>query len=306
MLLLSILFITHRVFAQLPDYYVYLVKGEVTVSDQKEKHRLQQGEFLYKSALLIFTGKSELTLVNKDAEYFVLDAAHNMKLALLQQVKAKSYSGITKKYLHLVWDEVLDPGYDFTKFKSKNLTGVYGGVSRSDECKNMIFPVNGLKTAAPDLNFKWLQTSASGKYNLLLYDGSGNEILNKPVEDTQMVFSIESLNLAFGKYYWLIKSNDTACEDEVPLYFELLSDTDENKLVTSITSASDPDDLAGRLDIIDKLEKNALIYAAKKYYSETLSKYKGNDALNRMYVMFLLNYGFDSEAAQQWNSEKQE
>ncbi|MBV9961752.1 MAG: hypothetical protein JO072_05845 [Parafilimonas sp.] len=303
-LLISIVLLYNVCSAQFPDYYVYLVKGNVTVSNQKGKHTLKQGEFLYKTDALIFADRSELTLTNKDADYFVLNASNNVKLNSLQAKNARSYAGITKKYLNLVWDEVLDPNYDFTKFKSKNLTGVYGGVSRSDECKNLVFPVNGLKTSSADINFKWLKTSASNNYNFFLYDGAGNKIFNKPVQDTLAVFNVEQLQLRPGKYYWLIKSNDAICEDEVPLYFEILTRADEDTLVESLMPGQPPENVNDELEIIERLEKNALIYAAKERFGNALAKFPGNEALNKMYVMFLLNYGFDDEAAQVWLTVK--
>ena len=290
-------------YSQLPDYYVYLVKGSVTVSNQKGKSEIKQGGFLYKKDVLSFGNNSEITLTNKDADYFVLNSGNNVKLNELATKDAKSYTGITKKYLNLVWDEVLDPNYDFTKFKSKNLTGVYGGVSRGEACKNLIFPVNGLKTSEDTLNFKWLATSASGNYNFFIYDGEGKEILNKPIKDTQTIISITEQKFAPGKYYWLIKSNDGNCEDEVPLYFEILTKEDEQRFIHSIIPADDLMSLAAELEVIDKLEKNAFIYTAKKNYEEASATNTGNKALQHMYVMFLLNYGFNNEAAKAWNTK---
>src|SRR5438477_7987660 len=97
--------------AQFPDYYVYLVKGVVTVSDKKGKHQARQGEFLYKTDILSFSNNSEITLTNKDADYFVLNKGNDLTLNTLATKEAGSYTGITKKYLHLVWEEVLDPNY---------------------------------------------------------------------------------------------------------------------------------------------------------------------------------------------------
>ena len=302
--LFLLLFLFSNSYSQFPDYYVYLVKGTVSVNNTKGKPDVKQGDFLYKSDALNIAPQSEITLVNTAADYFVLKSGNNLKLSSLDKNKAGSYTGITKKYLHLVWDEVLDPDYDFTKFKNKNLTGVYGGVTRGEACKNLIFPVNGLKTSEDSLNFTWLKTSAGNDYNFLIYDGAGKEVLNKQIKDTQAIINIAQSQLTPGKYYWLIKSNEAACEDEVPLYFELLTKDEENKLVASITPANENNNLTGELEIIDKLERNALIYPAKTRYTTVLKKNPDNEAVRRMYIMFLLNYGFDDEAEKVWSDAK--
>ena len=296
--LIAVFKISH---AQLPDYYVYLVKGTVSVSRSNGKPQsIKQGDFIFNNDALAIGKNSEVTLVNRNTEYIVLNTPGTVKASMLSKMSSKTYTGVTKKYLHLVWEEVLDPNYDFTKFKQKNLTGVYGGVSRGESCENLLFPVNGLKTSENTLHFKWLQTSAARNYNFYIYDGSGKEILSKQVKDTQMIIGIDDTQLQSGKYYWLIKSDDGNCEDEVPLYFEILSKEQENNLLASILPATQNDSLVTELDTIDRLEKNALIYTAKAHYNNLIKNNSGNKALRRIYIMFLLNYGFDEEAASAW------
>ena len=208
-----------------------------------------------------------------------------------------------KRRRHLVWEEVLDPNYDFTKFKSKNLTGVYGGVSRGESCEKLIFPVNGLKTSEDTLNFKWTKTGTGGNYNFIIYNNAGNGILDKQIKDTQVIFTISQLQFNPGKYYWLVKSNDVICEDDVVFSFEILTKEEENNFINSIIPANNVD-LADELETIDKLEKNAFIYAAKSRYTNAIKNYPGNEVLQHMYVIFLLHYGFDDEALKLWNAGK--
>ena len=123
-------------YGQLPDYYVYLVKGTVTVSGANKKpQKIKQGDFVFATDVLDIGKNAEVTLTNREAAYFVLSNEGSVKVSTIPKNLSKSYTGVTKKYLHLVWEEVLDPNYDFTKFKQKNLTGVYGGVSRGEIVK---------------------------------------------------------------------------------------------------------------------------------------------------------------------------
>src|SRR4030095_11364005 len=107
-----------------------------------------------------------------------------------------------KKYMHLVWHELMDPNYDYTKFKQQNLGGVWGGASRGVACPNQIFPMNGLKTSADSVKFKWNKSGTTNTYSFLIYDDKGDEILKMPVQDTVKLVNLKvALNSRPGKYY---------------------------------------------------------------------------------------------------------
>ncbi len=165
----------------------------------------------------------------------------------------------------------------------------------------MIFPVNGLRTFEDSLSFVWKQTSAAHSYTLFLYDGTGKEIISKPEKDTQAIISTVALQLQNGKYYWLIKGENGSCEDGRPLYFELMTKDEEAKLIDLLIT-NNSEDLSNQLQIIDKLEKNGLIYVASNYYANAVKANSGDEFLARSYTLFLLQYGFDDEALKVWNS----
>ena len=61
---------------QLPDYYAYLVKGEVTVVKPGAKPvLLKQNSFIYKVDEINLKSGAEITLVDKDQNFFVLRTA---------------------------------------------------------------------------------------------------------------------------------------------------------------------------------------------------------------------------------------
>ena len=124
-----------------------------------------------------------------------------------------------------------------------------------------------------------------------------------PVKDTQKTLNlIQSLHSVTGNYYWLVKGENPGCEDEVPVYFELMTHENEQKLISSLLPGNANEDLPGQLQAIDKLEKNAMIPAASKYYSSLVNANPGNEALLKSYVLFLLKYGFDEEAVKEWKA----
>ena len=302
--LLILIFLSGICRAQLPEYYVYLVKGDITVQKPNKKtEKIKQKQLLFKEDILTLTKNSEVTLVNKDANYLVLNTPGTIRASELGKKTHDSYTGVTKKYMNLVWHELLDPDYDLTKFKQQNLGGVWGGVSRGEACNNLIFPINGLKTSMDSVMFKWHKTSQTPDYTFYIYDGMGAEVVKMQVRDTIKTINLKQiLSSRPGKYYWLVKSNDGSCEEEVPLYFEFMSRKDEAALVESLIQQVQYDDLISALDKLDRLEKNALILKASDYYTAVIKANPGNLPLMKSYIVFLFKYGFDAEAESAWQN----
>jgi hypothetical protein len=301
-LFIVLLFTSLYCVGQLPDYYVFLVKGDVTVTKPGIKPvPVKQNSFIYKADIINLKNGAEITLADKDQNFFVLRSPGIYEAKNVAKTKPDHIPGITQTYLKLVWNELLNPNHDFTKFTNDNIAGVYGGVSRGDLCNNLIFPVKGLRTSADSLHFKWHQTSPASNYALIIYNSEGKEIVNMPVKDTQKTLHIiQALHSVTGDYYWLVKGENAACEDEEPVYFELMTHENEQKLISSLLPGNRYEDLAGQLQAINKLEKNAMIPAASAYYSTLVNDNPGNEALLKSYIAFLLKYSFDEKAYNMW------
>ncbi len=289
-------------FSQVHDYYVFLVKGDVYVSKPGTNSALvKQNSFLDNGQLITIKKDAEVTIVGREQEYYVLKSPGTYKVKDLEKEKPNPISGVTKTYLRLVWDELFHPHEDFKSFTTNNSAVVYGGVSRTTDCNNLVFPIPGLKTSGDSLHFKWHKTSAASSYHLLVYDSQRKEVVNMPVKDTQKILNLTAdLHSIPGNYYWLVESEDGTCEDEVPVFFELMSKENEQKLIASILAGNNDQDLPGGLQAINKLEKNGLIPAAAEYYSTLVNKYPGEEILLKSYVLFLLKYGYDDRAYSAW------
>lgn len=290
--------------AQLPDYYVYLVNGEATITKPGAKPMaVKQKQLVYKNDVIILKKATELTLADKDAGFLVLNTAGIYKASeLLKKATKKNNDGITGKYLKLLFHELLDPEHDYDKFKKENIAGVWGGVSRGDDCGNRIFPVNGLITSVTSIVFRWHKTSPSSNYLLVIYDADGKELVKMQVKDTLQPFNIAEIpnQGSTGKYRWRVTSEDGTCEDEVPIYFDILTAANEKKLAEQLISSTSNVSLEIQLQQIGKLEKNAFINMAATRYAALVKAKPGNSALLKSYVSFLLKYGFDQEAAAAW------
>jgi len=294
-------FACSQVHAQMPDYFVYLVKGEATAQKGNTKPvRLKQHQLLFSSEIIELKKDAELTLSNKEAKYLVLNKPGKYKISSLSKLLSRNVDNVTKKYLNLLYHELLDPAHDYNKFKKENLGGVWGGVSRG-ECDNLIFPVKGMKTAEKNLLFKWRKTSSANSYNLKIYNSEAKELASVNINDTvQNIDLTKYISKPEGKYYWLVQSEEGSCEEEIPMLFELISKEEEKKITLELEKNKIRAD--HKLNIIDRLEKAGLITTAQNYFRSFVSNNKDNATLLKTYAWFLLRYGLEEEAAEVWNS----
>ena len=152
----TLLFFVSVAFCQLPDYYVDLVTGGVTLSRPGGKSEaVKYKQLIYKTDKITVAKGAELTLVDRDAGFYVINTSGtNSAGEWVKKATRKTKDGVTTGYLKLLFHELLDPNQDFDKFKKENVAGVWGGVSRGDECVNRILPIPGYKTSGPVILFK--------------------------------------------------------------------------------------------------------------------------------------------------------
>lgn len=291
-----------RSYSQQHDYYVFLVKGDALISRPGMKPALiKQNSFIDRNETITIKANAEVTLAGKNQDYYVLHNAGVYKLSKLDKTTADPVNGVTRTYLKLVWNELFHPHDDFKTFAKDNAT-VYGGVSRGTDCNNLIFPVADLKTSGDSLHFIWHNTSKAKSYQFIVYDGQRKEVINAQVKDTQYLPDLAANIHEPGNYYWLVKSEDGDCEDEVPLLFEIMSAGKEQQLISSILAGNESEELSARLQAISKLEKNGLIPAASRYFEKLIDGNSDNPALLKSYVLFLLKYGYDAKAFEVWQN----
>lgn len=286
---------------QLPDYCVYLVKGGVSIAKLHSKPSpVKQNQLLYKDEVLTLPKNSEITLINKDDKLLVFNTVGSLKVNELDKKFNTTLPSVTKSYAHLVYHELVDPNYDYTSFRQNNVGGVKGGVSRGVDCNNLVFPPKDFKTSEDSICFKWHASSPLPGYILIVYDSLAKEILKIEIRDTLQVVNInEALNGNPGKYYWAVKVKDSGCESD-PLVFEIMNKEDEQKLIPALLIQKGSNDILSQLEIVDELEKDNWIYTAMKYYATIVHTNPGNKPLVKSYVLFLLKYGFEEEAAKEW------
>lgn len=288
--------------AQFPDFHVFLVRGNVEVSSPSAKPvALKQKAFIFKDQTIFVKEKSEITLSDKNKNFYVLRIPGVYQAKDLIKINNYRVPGVTEKYLTLVWNELFNTHHDYSKFTKSNVAGVYGGVSRGIDCNNLLFPIADLKTSEDSLHFIWIKTSPKSNYTFSIYDREGKELVNRKVVDTQLILSLKKeLKLEPGNYYWKIKGEEAACEDDVPVSFEILSRENEQKALDLIVSDFHGNDLPSQFASIEKLEKAGLITGARQYFQSLLSDNDTDKAFVKSYILFLLKYHYTEEASLLW------
>ena len=305
-LLSALIFLSARAHSQTATYCIYLLSGDVTVSAATKKtEKVKLNQFLYDNQVLTIGNRSQVTLVTKDSRYLVLNTAGNYKVNELSKELKNYPSEVTQKYIGLLWKDLVAPADNFTAFKKKSNAGVMGGVMRGEDCGNLIFPVPNLHSAEEEMQFTWRQTGSQPDYLLYIFDDQMNELVKKPVKDTQTIFKpLEELKGKTGKFYWNVKSNNSgSCEDD-PIPFDLVNKEEEEKAGPSLTAFAENKDIFNQLAIIDKLEKEHWIYRASAFFNKLVQDNPGNMMLSKSYAMFLIKYGFNKEAEKVFNEIK--
>lgn len=311
-LCLLFLLSNYSVKAQFPAYYVYLIKGEARVRKSGGKlNKILPHDLLYKDDVLFLKPRAELTLVDKSNNFVVLTVAKSYRVDSLSRLNNRKPQNITKKYLQMVWDELLNPTTDYTVFKAANLAQVSGGVSRGrNKCNNLVFPRDGMKISEDSIPFKWVHTSDTMQYDLNL-NGPQGQKLELPVSDT--VYFVASSTLGGpGKYCWLVKgqhskssvADSISCENKVPACFQIITKEEEAKKFSSLLPQRMKPGLGTQLLLISNLEKNGLVFSAIHSYENLVKSNPSDPALLKSYVAFLMKYGFDEKAASAWKGLK--
>lgn len=202
--------------AQLPEYYVDLIKGDITVKNSKGRSRpvpLKARSLVFKEDIITLKNDSaELTLVNKAALYIVLNKKGSYPVTdLINKPKQKS-AGLTEKYFQLVWEQLENPSKTI-KSGLEHMIGSWGGVNRGS-CNMGMLPFDNWTAFADSVKFKWRHSAPDLDYTLTLMDENFNPVLECAVRDTQIVLkSTGLLTETRSVYYWKVQNTSKPCSE---------------------------------------------------------------------------------------------
>jgi hypothetical protein len=194
---------------QFPIYYIELVRGDVSIYHDNIRVPLKPRTLLYRNDVIrINNSRSEVTLVNRQAEFVVLNKKGKYKMADLEKINVKAV-GVTEKYFHLVWEELLQPHKDYTKYNVMNM-GSWGGVSRGS-CSIGKFPFPDMVLTDSNIVFKWDSLLNTTGYRFTIKNESKADIVRLSVRDTQISVDMSVLHSPSGQFYWSVTGETAPC-----------------------------------------------------------------------------------------------
>ncbi len=291
------IFIWNNVDGQMPEYYSYLVKGQVQYKKAKAKPlTLTSKTLLFREDIIILPKgkKAELTLVDKNSNYIVISNPGTYKVSELTQKPHKESESITAKYFHLVWEELFQPKKDFATFKKRNLAVVSGGVSRGD-CDVLKAPFNEAKVTNGDVLFTWKNFSSDPLYTFVLSDDRNNEVLRLKLRDTQLI--LNSTSLIRDRYYWKVISPSSNCTAFPNYEIQFWSGKHIAERVEEIKSLVENtvDTTFYHLQVAELLEYENMFDEVNKYYQSVIDQ-SNDPVLKAAYASFLLRMKKEKEA----------
>ena len=286
--------------SQTPEYYSYLVKGQVQYKKAKAKPTdLVPKTLLFREDLIILPKgkKTEITLVDTKSNYLVISDPGTYKIAELSQKAHKEPESITGKYFHMVWEELFQPQKDFGTFKKRNLPGLSGGVSRGD-CDILKAPFNESIAGYGDILFSWKNFSTDMLYTFVLSDEKNNEVLRLKVRDTQLILNSASWLMGpRNRYYWKVTSNNSACTAFPSNDVRLWSNKEIIQRINEIKASvqNNGDSTLYQLQIAEILEKENMFDELGKFYQSAITQ-SADPVLRKAYASYLLRINREKEA----------
>lgn len=271
------LFIPLLTTGQLPDYYVDLVKGSVTVEGADKKVKaLKQFAFLFKDDIItIKNSGDEVTIANRKYQFTTLHVPGSFRVGDLDEKLLKKSHGVMEKYLHLVWEELLHPGKDYSSFKAKNL-GTWGGVTRG-LCTTVEYPYLNMILCTDTLSFIWKPDEEGITYELLVKDTRGSGIKLMLLKDTIATVPVHGwLKGSARSFSWSVQNPNDPCTPLPEYKFTLMTREAYNAKVIEISNSITGKDNKHRLylDIAETMEKQGFYDAAAEYIVKAMMETK--------------------------------
>ncbi len=259
--------------AQMPEYFVDLYIGSVQIlKPGKKPVQVKNRTLLFREdKILLKKDGDQVTLLNKEAEYLILNKKGVYSIADLTGFPRRKSAGITKRYAELVLEELLRPSSIGDNARLKNIAGSNGGVDRG-ACDFVGGPENNIATADQELEFSWMPIDSTVHYRFSLLDEHNNELLGIMIRDT--VFRLSNnhwLPEPENNYYWQVKSVENDCGDMPKYKLNWLTDVGYAKKSEELIKSVNKNNYTHyNLEICKILYDNGFYKLATTYFKKAL------------------------------------
>lgn len=257
--------------AQFPDFYVDLYVGEVLILKQGQKKTLpvKQKMLLFPGdKIIIKTGESRISLVNKENKYLDIARKGTFQISEIAKMEFAEPHSVTKKYFELVWEELLDPGAINTRDKSKKITGTWGGIIRGN-CDQLESPANNSVVKDYWVNFSWKRMPDVSIYRFSIYNESDNLIHQYLIKDTSFSIAAKGfVSRPINIYYWQVEAEELSSKVTCKAKLTWLTDTEYAKQTDAIITTLNKSDPKFLLNASVQLFNNGFYKLAQEYFAK--------------------------------------
>lgn len=286
---------------QIPDFFVFSYKGDITYTRQGGSPvKIQSKTLLYKSDILLASGGS-LVLVDADENFFTLDISNRLELRNVTAGKKSVNSGIFKKYFHFVWEEFLHASADNNRFLKSRLQVIGGQIKSAHDpkCQTERFPPEDVIAGEKQIHFSWSSFGTKNEYWFHLLDRKGQTVFTKKMEDSSFVLAASDLwTEDENEFFWKVSTDDTmpGCSGTF-WQINLCKPAWVQKIINEETKMDgDSDPLLAALKLIDRLYQKKMYLEVFGLYETLLKKYPADKQLVALYSDCLESLGLYRKA----------
>jgi len=280
MKLLKIFFflvITNDVAAQSPPCYVYTVIGDASILTRGKSTQLKQGAVIFDTDTILLKKSAALTLLDRSNKFIVINQPGKYTYPDLQKSLDVRSTGITEKYFHFIWEDLLKPVAKRNVVSSDIIGGAVGGADRESCPSFLMGPANGSKIADDTILFRWHRVPGVTRYQLALDDSVQGEFMNIIVSDT--VISLLQRNLLKGEktlYHWRVttaRRSTDACSYNFTAVSESAKDAEIQMLANKVLRTED--EILYYLQLSDILAQHGWYNEAAGYLNNAKAALEG-------------------------------
>lgn len=295
-------FLTLSSKAQIPDFFVFSYKGDITYTRHgSSPAKIQSKTLLYKSDILLASDGS-VVLVDADENFFTLDISNRFELKNVTARNKSVSSGIFKKYFHFVWEEFLHHSADNNSFLKSRLQVIGGQIKSAydSKCRTERFPPEDMIVGEKQIYFSWSSFGVNAEYRFHLLDRKGQPVFTKKLKDTSFILAaIDLWTEDENEYFWKVSTDDTlpGCSGTF-WQINLCKPAWIQKMISEETKIDDDSNsLLATLKLTDRLFEKKMYLEVFDLYESLLKKYPHDKQLIALYGDCLASLGLYRRAS---------
>lgn len=254
--------------------YIKSITGKSQVTRDGKTILLQMGSLIYNTDQLLVGKGSYLMLLGKTNRYYEILKPGKYTYADIEKKVEEKPTGITDKFFHLLWEDLIHHESGATVTGNKIGAAVGGPIRDLDSCITLTEPTNIYHTSADTIRFAWEPVKDAGNYGFILCAKGGREIMHIVTSDTSLVLlKMPLLNGSMSTYTWKVITRNRGCTlatHEFTLY-NSEKETEKAEALASLVEKED-NPLIYYLRVSQVLAEQGWLSKSLEYYNKARSE----------------------------------